>query len=208
MRVLIESFPTPLGWFTVAADEGSGALLAVHIGECAAEPGSLGLPRGCVGVACRSSGGREVTTLESRAADSAAPSHGLQTLTAAREQLEQYAAGERTEFDLPLGHRHGLLGTEFQRRAWDALLAIPFAETRSYAQQAQAIGNPKAVRAIGAANGQNRLAVVIPCHRVIGSGGALVGYAGGVDVKKRLLEHERAMVVASARDAAAQFDAN
>lgn len=190
-RAIIDSFPTPLGWFTIAADESSGALVCVHIGDAAVRAPDLGLPRGWEGAPCW------------LLADAALESRATQTLRSAREQLAQYAAGKRAAFDLPLGHRHGLFGTAFQQRAWDALLAIPFGDTRSYAQQAVAVGNPKAVRAVGAANGQNRLAVVIPCHRVIGAGGGLVGYAGGVEIKKRLLEHEREALVAHHRTRAA-----
>ena len=102
------------------------------------------------------------------------------------EQLKEYFGGERTGFDLPLSPR----GTEFQQLAWDALCEIPFGETRSYGQQARAIDRPSAVRAIGAANGANPIAIIVPCHRVIGSDGKLTGYAGGLHIKKALLEHE------------------
>lgn len=101
-------------------------------------------------------------------------------------QLTQYFERGRTEFDLPLAP----LGTEFQQLAWQALRAIPFGQTRSYAEQARAIGRPSAVRAIGAANGRNPLTIVVPCHRVIGSGGSLTGFAGGLDRKRALLQHE------------------
>lgn len=101
-------------------------------------------------------------------------------------QLQEYFAGARTAFDLPLAP----VGTEFQQLAWRALQQIPFGETRSYAEQAAAIGRPSAVRAIGAANGRNPLTIVVPCHRVIGSGGSLTGFAGGLDRKRVLLQHE------------------
>lgn len=107
-------------------------------------------------------------------------------LGAAAAQLAEYFAGEREDFDLPL--RPG--GTEFQRAAWAALLAIPFGETRSYAAQAALLGRPTAVRAVGGANNRNPLPIVIPCHRVLGSSGSLTGYAGGLDVKERLLRLE------------------
>lgn len=105
----------------------------------------------------------------------------------AREQLLEYLDGRRRAFDLPLS----LLGTEFQRAAWNALLAIPYGETRTYGAQAEAIGRPTAVRAIGHANGDNPIAVIVPCHRVIGANGALTGFGGGVDVKRWLLALER-----------------
>lgn len=107
-------------------------------------------------------------------------------LAAAATQLTEFLAGTRREFDLPLRPA----GTEFQRHAWAALLQIPYGQTRTYREQAEAIGRPSAVRAVGAANGRNPIPVVIPCHRVIGSGGALTGYAGGTDLKSRLLDLE------------------
>ncbi len=101
-------------------------------------------------------------------------------------QLEQYFDGSLRQFDLALDP----VGTEFQREAWVALREIPYGETRSYAQQAERVGRPTAVRAIGAANGANPLGIIVPCHRVVGSDGSLTGFAGGVDLKRRLLEHE------------------
>ena len=101
-------------------------------------------------------------------------------------QLNEYFAGKRQEFDLPLAP----VGTAFQRLAWDALCQIPFGTTRSYREQAASIGRANAVRAIGAANGKNPISIVIPCHRVIGSNGNLTGFAGGIDVKRFLLDHE------------------
>lgn len=107
-------------------------------------------------------------------------------LTAAADQLDEYFAGDRRDFDLPLDMR----GTEFQVEAWQALTTIPFGETASYSQQAARIGRPKAVRAIGAANGRNPLSIVVPCHRVVGANGSLTGFAGGLDAKRFLLDHE------------------
>jgi len=104
-------------------------------------------------------------------------------------QLAEYFAGQRREFDLPLDLR----GTDFQKRCWQELLKIPYGETRSYADIARAIGNPAAVRAVGLANGQNPIAIIVPCHRVIGSDGSLTGYGGGLDVKRKLLELEGAL---------------
>jgi methylated-DNA-[protein]-cysteine S-methyltransferase len=104
----------------------------------------------------------------------------------AERQLAEYFAGRRQRFTLPLDPS----GTAFQRDVWDALRTIPFGETRSYAQIARQIGHPRAVRAVGAANGRNPLSIVVPCHRVVGSTGALTGFAGGLDVKARLLALE------------------
>lgn len=106
---------------------------------------------------------------------------------AAREQLTEYLAGERHGFELPLE----LSGTPFQRDVLAALQRIPYGETKSYSDIAAAIGRPKAVRAVGAANARNPLPIVIPCHRVIGKRGSLTGFGGGLDVKERLLDLER-----------------
>jgi methylated-DNA-[protein]-cysteine S-methyltransferase len=103
-----------------------------------------------------------------------------------REQLGSYFDGHLTSFDLPLDPA----GTTFQCDVWTALLSIPYGATRSYSEIARAVGRPKAVRAVGAANGANPLPIVVPCHRVIGSNGSLTGFGGGMDVKKRLLELE------------------
>jgi len=102
-------------------------------------------------------------------------------------QLEEYFAGSRSAFDLPLDMR----GTTFQKDVWEALLAIPYGETRSYGQLAKQLGRPSASRAVGAANGRNPISIVVPCHRVVGSSGKLTGFAGGLDVKARLLDLEK-----------------
>jgi methylated-DNA-[protein]-cysteine S-methyltransferase len=101
-------------------------------------------------------------------------------------QLQAYFRGELREFDVPLA----LEGTEFQRRVWNALRGIPYGETISYLQLAERIGNPKAVRAVGLANGSNPIPIIVPCHRVIGSDGSLTGFGGGISTKKKLLELE------------------
>jgi methylated-DNA-[protein]-cysteine S-methyltransferase len=106
--------------------------------------------------------------------------------TAERHQLKEYFAGERTRFDLRLAPR----GTPFQERVWKALLTVGFGRTASYGEIARAIGRPEASRAVGAANGKNPIAIIIPCHRIIGASGSLVGYAGGLPRKKWLLAHE------------------
>jgi methylated-DNA-[protein]-cysteine S-methyltransferase len=102
------------------------------------------------------------------------------------EQLQAYFAGDLTDFDLPMAAH----GTEFQRRVWAALCDIPYGETISYGELARRVGNPKASRAVGLANGRNPIAIVIPCHRVIGADGSLTGYGGGLERKVWLLEHE------------------
>lgn len=101
-------------------------------------------------------------------------------------QLREYFAQERTAFDLPISFH----GTVFQKKSWQALLTIPYGETCSYAEQAQLIGKAKAVRAVGRANGQNAIPIVVPCHRVIAKSGKLTGFAGGLGIKKYLLELE------------------
>lgn len=102
------------------------------------------------------------------------------------DQLAEYFAGERRVFELPLAPS----GTGFQKLVWRALLAIPYGETRSYGAIAHAIGRPAASRAVGAANGRNPIAIIVPCHRVIGSSGDLTGYGGGIPAKRWLLDHE------------------
>jgi len=107
-------------------------------------------------------------------------------LIQAERELGEYFAGERTSFSVPLEFK----GTEFQRKVWQALLAIPYGETRSYGDLAKQIGNRKASRAVGAANGRNPLSIIAPCHRAIGSDGSLTGFAGGLDAKRYLLSLE------------------
>ncbi len=111
-----------------------------------------------------------------------------ESLAPARTQLAAYFAGERTTFDLPVA----VVGSAFRRQVWAALTEIPYGRTASYGEIAAAIGAPGAARAVGLANHHNPVAVVVPCHRVIGSGGALTGYAGGLDRKRWLLAHEAA----------------
>jgi methylated-DNA-[protein]-cysteine S-methyltransferase len=112
------------------------------------------------------------------------PNHPLLLETA--RQLREYFSASRRTFDLPLEFH----GTDFQRRAWSALLTIPYGETRSYGQMAEQIGSPTAVRAIGAANGRNPISIIAPCHRVIGMNGDLTGFGGGLDAKAYLLSLE------------------
>ena len=118
------------------------------------------------------------------------PYEGIEHETAlikeANRQLSEYLKGERQMFDFPLNPR----GTDFQKRVWRALCDIPYGETRSYKQIAEAIGSPKAVRAVGMANNRNPITIVVPCHRVIGADGKLVGYGGGLEMKEFLLRLE------------------
>ena len=108
-------------------------------------------------------------------------------LVETERQLGEYFAGKRKTFSVALDMR----GTRFQKNVWEALVAIPFGETRSYGQLAQQLGNPRASRAVGAANGRNPVSIIVPCHRVIGSSGKLTGFAGGLDIKARLLGLEK-----------------
>lgn len=112
---------------------------------------------------------------------------GAPPFAVAIAQLRAYFRGELTTFDLPLALR----GTPFQRRVWAALCGIPYGETRSYGQLAEALGVPTAARAVGLANGRNPVGIIVPCHRVVGADGSLTGYGGGLDRKRRLLAFER-----------------
>lgn len=112
------------------------------------------------------------------------PEHSL--LCRTEQQLAEYFKGDRRAFDVKLA----LAGTPFQNTVWQALLTIPYGETRSYSQIARQIGNPTAVRAVGAANGRNPISIITPCHRVVGSSGALTGFAGGLEAKRYLLDLE------------------
>ncbi len=103
------------------------------------------------------------------------------------KQVDQYLNGNRKEFDMPLL----MVGTDFQRRVWKALMRVPYGTTSTYGQIAEAIDSPRAVRAVGNANAVNPISIIVPCHRIIGSDGGLVGYGGGLSVKRRLLELER-----------------
>lgn len=114
------------------------------------------------------------------------PSDHHPLLDEAARQLEEYFAGERTTFDLPLDLR----GTEFQVSVWESLATIPYGETSTYGVQADRIGRPSAVRAVGAANGRNPVSIVLPCHRIVGKDGSLTGFAGGLEAKRFLLDLE------------------
>lgn len=111
---------------------------------------------------------------------------GIEKIENAVNQFEEFFKGERISFDIKLSPE----GTKFQKRVWNQLLEIPFGKTTTYQQMANQLGNPKVIRAAASANGKNPIAIIIPCHRVIGSDGSLTGYAGGLHRKKWLLEHE------------------
>ena len=138
---------------------------------------------GCLGLAERDGA---IVELALRAKPMATPLPEPELIRRAFAQIEEYLAGRRKNFDLPL-HAEG---TPFMRRVWDALLRIPYGETRSYKDIAAAIGRPGAMRAVGMANHRNPIALIIPCHRVIGADGRLVGFGGGLDMKRRLLDLE------------------
>lgn len=141
------------------------------------------------------SNGSELTGIEFEGQYSEADGRELRdpALAACASQLTEYFAGRRQDFAVPLAPR----GTPFQRSVWKALARIPYGELRSYRDIARAIGNPAAVRAVGAANGRNPLPIVVPCHRVIGSDGSLTGFAGGLPAKTFLLQLEGALAVGS-----------
>ena len=118
--------------------------------------------------------------------DSLVKNEGHAMLLESERQLKDYFEGKLQKFSLQLDFK----GTAFQKQVWEALLTIPYGETRSYGQLAKQIGNPKAVRAVGAANGKNPISIIVPCHRVIGANGTLTGFAGGLEKKANLLEIE------------------
>lgn len=157
MNATFEIWESPIGHLSIAADK-SAVLVLAFTGNWPRILAALGSIR---------EGGNHLTR---------------QTVA----QLQEYFAGTRQAFDLPLRPA----GSDFQRRAWQALQAIPYGETRNYAQQAEALGQPQAARAIGTANGQNPISILIPCHRVIAKSGKLAGYAGGIAAKHYLLQLE------------------
>ena len=167
------TMPSPAGMLTLKASE--KGLVAVQWGEAAtASEGKRG--NSTKSIACESG--------QSRAQE--AGSRAAAILAKTQAQLEEYFAGKRRDFDLPLDVR----GTEFQKRVWEQLRRIPFGKTASYGDIARRIGSVNACRAVGAANGRNPISIIVPCHRVIGANGALTGFGGGLEAKAFLLEHE------------------
>ena len=161
MKLYLRSFKTRFGLFSVAVNA-SDAVVATAFGDRTALLRRL--PRG----------------------GEWSPQEDSQRGAAARQQVEEYSEGNRTRFDIPLA----LVGTEFQRRVWQALEGIPFGQTRSYAEIARDLESSP--RAVGNANGRNPICLLVPCHRVIGSDGAMAGFAFGVRLKQELLQHEGA----------------
>ncbi len=139
-------------------------------------------PVGLLEVQCTEGGLRTVNFVEERQFEENSNTYNQLTIN----QLSEYFEGKRTSFDLPFD----LEGTDFQKRVWRELLNIPFGKTRTYMEQSKALGDVKAIRAVASANGQNKIAIIVPCHRVIGSDGSLTGFAGGLHRKKWLLEFE------------------
>ena len=169
MPLIRHTYPTPLGDM-IALLSGDGLCLLEF------SAGTRGLDT-------------EIAQVEAARGGPAPP--GASTLSARLGvQLAEYFGGRRRRFELPLD----LVGTPFQLEAWRALCSIPYGQTRSYAEQARQIGRPSAVRAVAAADGRNKVCVVVPCHRVIGSDGSLTGYGGGVERKRWLLALERSGV--------------
>lgn len=128
-----------------------------------------------------------IDLIDRESTDDPESSEQTEILDAAVAQLGEYFAGTRTGFDLALDP----VGTDFQQLAWKALRAIPFGRTISYGEQAEQMGDRRKARAVGAANGKNPISIIVPCHRVVGSNGSLTGFAGGIDTKRMLLDHER-----------------
>lgn len=178
---------TPCGALTIECD--TRAVTAIRFGCGAAETAASGFRKPDAGkqraeeTDVRVSDAETSDAVEADAAATAA----RRLLSQAVRELEEYFAGERREFTFPTA----AAGTPFQRLVWEALREIPYGETRTYGEIARRIGHPGAARAVGQANNRNPLPIVVPCHRVIGASGTLTGYAGGLDVKERLLELER-----------------
>ena len=163
-----------LYWTSVASPRGDCIIMATEAGVCWTGTPGTAVDDGLFWVNHQLPVGRVVKSEE------------LVPIQVAADELRRYFSGERIQFSCPLD----LHGTPFQLAVWQALQAIPYGETRSYGQIAQAIGRPSASRAVGAANGANPVAIIVPCHRVIGSNGALTGYGGGVPTKAWLLSLE------------------
>ena len=144
---------------------------------------------GAIEITVSDSGIRSVHFLEAAPDEIVSERHPL--LDAAVWQLEEYFDGQRTRFNLPLD----MEGTVFQQSVWEALLNIPYGTTSTYGEMARQLGDTRAVRAVGRANGRNPVAIIVPCHRVIGSGGKLIGYGGGLWRKEWLLRHEGSLLV-------------
>ncbi|WP_019230401.1 methylated-DNA--[protein]-cysteine S-methyltransferase [Sedimentibacter sp. B4] len=144
-----------------------------------------------IGLVAIEDNGTEITDVNVISENQSIEVNETNLLKNAALQLNEYFEGKRNSFDLPLNPK----GTEFQKKVWAALCDIPYGETRSYKQIAEYIGNPKACRAVGMANNKNPIMIFIPCHRVVGSDGSLTGYAGGLDMKEKLLSLEKGKAI-------------
>ncbi len=144
-----------------------------------------------IGIVAIEDNGTEITDVNVISENHSIEVNETSLLKNAALQLNEYLEGKRNSFDLPLNPN----GTEFQKKVWAALCDIPYGETRSYKQIAEYIGNPKACRAVGMANNKNPIMIFIPCHRVVGSDGSLTGYAGGLDMKEKLLSLEKGKAI-------------
>jgi methylated-DNA-[protein]-cysteine S-methyltransferase len=144
-----------------------------------------------IGLVAIEDNGSEITDVNVISGDQNFETNETSLLKNAAQQLNDYLEGKRNSFDLPLNPK----GTEFQKKVWAALCDIPYGETRSYKQIAECVGNPKACRAVGMANNKNPIMIFIPCHRVVGSDGSLTGYAGGLDMKEKLLSLEKGKAI-------------
>lgn len=175
-RVIVRTFGTPVGEMGcgVVLRDGSGAVCMLEFGHRRSLPRERTFLERHYGCAIEDDPSARIPVVD-------------ELIDRVREQLGAYFAGERRDFDFPLDTP----GTDFQNRVWRALLEIPYGETTSYGELAGAIGSPGGARAVGMANGANRIAIVIPCHRVIESGGGLRGYGGGLERKRFLLDLER-----------------
>jgi methylated-DNA-[protein]-cysteine S-methyltransferase len=144
-----------------------------------------------IGLVAIEDNGSEITDVNVISDDQSFEMNETSLLKNAAQQLNEYLEGKRNSFDLPLNPK----GTEFQKKVWAALCDIPYGETRSYKQIAECVGNSKACRAVGMANNKNPIMIFIPCHRVVGSDGSLTGYAGGLDMKEKLLSLEKGKAI-------------
>lgn len=174
MGLYRKEITTPCGLLTLLCD--GRALVAIRFGREADGEATTGTMQACPGAETRK---KEIPAQEVQTAQ--------EVLAQAAREIGEYFEGERRVFTVPTA----AAGTPFQQAVWNALKKIPYGETRSYGEIARQIGHPRASRAVGQANNRNPLPIVVPCHRVIGASGALTGYAGGLDIKVRLLELER-----------------
>jgi methylated-DNA-[protein]-cysteine S-methyltransferase len=163
------------------------SIMKIYLAELNSPIGTLYVASSDQGVVCLSLSGRKdlLKNLQNRLSDMELEQNAVKNRDVIK-QMKEYFSGARKRFDLPLH----MMGTEFQKRVWRQLCQVPFGQTASYKEIAEKIGKPKAMRAVGQANHQNLIPIIIPCHRIIGANGDLVGFGGGVDLKRFLLSHE------------------